>query len=63
MPLRLRVELDVPAADYPLRSDLAHSTGHGDTKLIVDARLAVVFHRHAEGATVAAGAGEQDRLR
>jgi hypothetical protein len=58
VPLRLRMELDVPGADYALRSNLAHRTGHRDTKLIVDARLAVVFHRHAEGATGAAGAGE-----
>jgi hypothetical protein len=61
----LLMELDVPVADYTLRSELDHysTDGHRDTKLIVDARLAVVFHCHAEGATVAAGAGEQDRLR
>jgi hypothetical protein len=63
MPLRLGMELDVPVADYALRSDFAHRSGHGDAKLIVDPRLAVVFHRYAEGATVAAGAGEQDGLR
>src|ERR1700693_374165 len=63
MSLRLRrMKLDVPAADHALRSDLAHCSGHRDTKLIARARLAVVFHRHAEGATDAAGAGEQDRL-
>src|ERR1035437_4755506 len=60
---RLLMELYVPAANDALRSDLAHCTGHRDTKLIARARLAVVFHRHAEGATGATGAGEQDRLR
>jgi len=55
------MELDVPAANDALRSDLAHCSGHRDTKLILRARLAVVFHRHAEGATVAAaGAVECD---
>src|SRR4029077_12243547 len=62
MPPRLRMELDVPVADYALRSDLAHRTGHRDAKLIVDARLAIVLYGHTEGAIVAAGAGEQDRL-
>ena len=58
----LFMELDVPAANDALRSELAYCTGHRDTELVARARLAVVLHRHAEGATVAAGAGEQDRL-
>src|SRR5450830_776162 len=66
MPLRLRMELDVPAADDALRSDLAHWTGHRDTELIARAGLAVVFRRDAEGAgrrAAVPGAGEPDSLR
>src|SRR5674476_110682 len=60
----LFMELDVPAANDALRSDLAHCSGHPHTTLILPPRLAVVFHRHAEGATVAAaGAVECDHHR
>jgi hypothetical protein len=62
-PHNLFMELDVPVADDALRPDLGQPTGHRDTELVAGAGLAVVFHRHAEGATVAAGAGKQDRLR
>jgi hypothetical protein len=60
------MELDVPVADDALRPGLEQPTGHRDPELIAPAGLAVVFHRHAEGArrqVAAAGAGEPDGLR
>jgi hypothetical protein len=62
----LFMELDVPSADDALRPDLGQPTGHRDPELNAPAGLAVVFHRHAEGARrqlFVAGAGEPDSLR
>jgi len=44
MPLWLRMEVDVAAADYASGPDLGHRTGNCDTELIVCAGLAIVFH-------------------
>src|SRR5579864_136615 len=66
MPLRLRMKLDVPAADDPPGPDLGHRTGHRDTEHVARAGLAMVFHRYGERAcrsASVAGPREQDPLR